>query len=167
MKIDSMASEGPSAFNGKVVEEKPYSINLAYAGFLSRFIAFAVDLMIIAIFLNIVIPVAGLFVTNIHGDGALGGGYILISMLFSNAVFVAYFTWFHTETGMTPGKRLLGIRVVGQFSAEVGISRALFRSLGYYLSFFPFFAGFLWVFISPTAESWHDKLAGTAVVESD
>ena len=134
-----------------------------YAGFLFRFLAFSIDLMIVLISLNVIISVAGILLLAIHGEGGNKPVFFIISFLFSNLFFIAYFTWFHSEIGGTPGKQLLGIKVVSQFGEEVGFSRSLFRSFGYYLSFAPFFAGFIWVLISPSSQSWHDKLAGTFV----
>ena len=65
--------------------------------------------------------------------------------------------------GQTPGKWLLGLRVVALGGGRVGIGRAALRFAGYLLSALPFYLGFLWV-LGPERRGFHDRLAGTEVV---
>ena len=65
--------------------------------------------------------------------------------------------------GQTPGKWLLGLRVVALGGGKVGLGRAAVRFAGYLLSALPFYLGFLWI-LGPERRGFHDRLAGTEVV---
>ena len=76
---------------------------------------------------------------------------------------LAYFTFFHGTWGKTIGKMIFGLRVVRPDGQPLTYSRALVRTLGYFLSAIPLFLGFLWVGFSPGKRAWHDALADTLV----
>ena len=65
--------------------------------------------------------------------------------------------------GQTPGKWLLGLRVVALGGGQVGLGRSAIRFVGYLLSALPFYLGFLSV-LGPERRGFHDRLAGTEVV---
>jgi uncharacterized RDD family membrane protein YckC len=68
--------------------------------------------------------------------------------------------------GATPGKRLLGLRVVAEDGSEpIGLSRAAVRVLGYLLSGLTLGIGFLMMAFGGSA--LHDRLAGTRVVRRE
>jgi len=78
--------------------------------------------------------------------------------------FVACWRW----RGQTPGKWLLGIRVVAIDDTKLGpgkisVGRAVLRLVGYLLSALPFYLGFLWI-LGRERRGLHDRLARTAVV---
>jgi len=65
----------------------------------------------------------------------------------------------------TPGKALLGLRVVSsRTGAPLGLLRAFVRHLGYFVCAIPFGLGFLSVPISKDKRGWHDKMAGSIVL---
>jgi uncharacterized RDD family membrane protein YckC len=70
---------------------------------------------------------------------------------------------FWSLRGQTPGKWLLGLRVVALGGGRVGIGQSVVRFVGYLLSAVPFYLGFLWV-LGPRRRGFHDRLAGTEVV---
>jgi uncharacterized RDD family membrane protein YckC len=65
--------------------------------------------------------------------------------------------------GQTPGKWLLGIKVVALGGGKVGLGRSLVRFGGYLLSALPFYLGLLWI-IGRERRGFHDRLARTEVV---
>jgi uncharacterized RDD family membrane protein YckC len=75
----------------------------------------------------------------------------------------AYHVLFWRFGGQTPGKWLLGVKVVAQGGGRVSLLRALVRLVGYLLSALPLYLGFLWI-LGPRRRGWHDVLAGTEVV---
>jgi uncharacterized RDD family membrane protein YckC len=86
---------------------------------------------------------------------ALGGAAL--------AAGVAYFVYFWGVRGATPGKRMLGLEVVGEDGrAPIGAARAGARLFGYLLSATSLGLGFL--LIPLTGVGLHDRLAGTRVV---
>ena len=77
-----------------------------------------------------------------------------------NAAFVGLFGW-------TPGKLLVGIRVVDEFGNKPGWGRALGReTIGRLLSALFFAFGHLWVAWDKEKRGWHDKIGGTYVVKA-
>jgi len=69
-------------------------------------------------------------------------------------------------SGGTPGKRLLGLRVVTEGGEPPGAARALARAAGWLLSTPLANFGFLVALFHPRTRALHDVLAGTYVVES-
>jgi uncharacterized RDD family membrane protein YckC len=65
----------------------------------------------------------------------------------------------------TPGKWLLGMRVVDEQSlGQPSVRQIIKRLLGYVLSTVPLCAGFFWIGLDARCRGWHDRLSGTAVV---
>lgn len=85
----------------------------------------------------------------------LGWGWIVLS--------AAYFVLFHGMTGKTPGKHLLGVRVVGADGGAVTYGQALIRWAALVL-FAPVLLGFLWVLWSREKRAWHDRVSQTWVI---
>lgn len=90
------------------------------------------------------------------------GGVLLAAAPFLVAL---YHIGFWAAVGQTPGKWLLRIRVVGPGGGRPSIGRASVRWLGYLVSAFPCYLGFLWV-LGHERLAWHDHLAHTEVVRS-
>ncbi|QOD38848.1 RDD family protein [Candidatus Wolbachia massiliensis] len=80
-------------------------------------------------------------------------------MLFS---YVAYM-W--VKFAATPGKLLLGLRVVdAQTFGKMTLKQATKRFFSFVLSVAPLFLGFIWSNFNNRCQTWHDKIAGTVVV---
>jgi len=75
----------------------------------------------------------------------------------------AYFVLFHGMEGMTIGKWLFGLKVVGSSQETITYRRAFWRWLAA-AGFAPLALGFLWVLWSREKRAWHDYLAGTWVI---
>ena len=70
--------------------------------------------------------------------------------------------------GATPGKMLLGIRVVKSDGRPVDWFTAFMREVvGKILSSLPLDLGFLWAFFHPKRQTWHDLIANTLVVHRE
>lgn len=69
------------------------------------------------------------------------------------------------ERGATPGKRLLGLRVLDEFGADtIGYRRAAIRRVTYLIGGLAIYLGWLWIFVDDRHQAWHDKAAHTIVV---
>lgn len=67
----------------------------------------------------------------------------------------------------TPGKMALGIKIVNvKDGLPPSKGRLLLRYVGYYVSMFALFLGFIWVGFDPKKQGFHDKMAGTVVIYS-
>jgi uncharacterized RDD family membrane protein YckC len=92
-----------------------------------------------------------------------GPAETLVSWVLPAVAVIAF--WIARQA--TPGKMLIGARIVD--AATLGpLTRrqAVVRYLGYYVSMFGLFLGFLWVGWDPRKQGWHDKLAGTVVIRA-
>ena len=137
-----------------------------YAGFVSRLIAYVTDLVILTImavgttwFVNTVQATLGLqgLIKEDAARFVLGGLAILL-------LTGVYFAFFWTLTGQTPGKMVMGVRVVTLDGGAVPLGRSILRALGYLLSALALYLGFIWILIDNRRQGWHDKLAGTCVI---
>jgi len=79
-------------------------------------------------------------------------------------VTALYFTCFVAVTGQTPGKMVLGLKVVPVEDGIMTFGMAFLRWVGYIVSSFFFYLGFVWIAFDPRKQGWHDKIAGTVVV---
>ena len=78
---------------------------------------------------------------------------------------ILYFgLFFHFTNGLTPGKRLLGIRVVSLTHPRLTLFQSIERALGYGASALEGGFGFLQYFLNPNHQCAHDRLAETIVV---
>jgi uncharacterized RDD family membrane protein YckC len=145
------------------------------AGFFSRTIAFVLDLFLI-IFLGLMSGVVIFivlrffrykqildFVKSLLGVEDQVGQYIALISPILFLVVLIYFVFFWTLVGYTPGKGLLGLRIVRQDGRPLSAGRALLRYLGYWVSAIPLFMGFIWILFDRQHEGWHDKIANTHV----
>lgn len=72
-----------------------------------------------------------------------------------------------TAGGQTPGKRLIGIRVISDDDGETpGLRQSLMRSVCSLASTLLMALGFLWALFHPRGLTWHDIAAGTIVVQA-
>lgn len=74
--------------------------------------------------------------------------------------------WVNND-GATPGKKLMGIKIVKIDGSKIDYSAAILRSVfGYTLSSAALSLGFLWVIWDKKKQGWHDKIASTVVIET-
>ena len=81
-----------------------------------------------------------------------------------NCLTLAYFVGLWVARGTTVGGLILRIRVVRLDGRPLDFPTALVRSLGAVLSVAILGIGYFWCAWDPEKQTWHDKLAGTAVV---
>jgi hypothetical protein len=119
------------------------TVLLPRAGFWKRFLASMLDLLIVALAVA-VIPVIG---------PAL---FIPCAVVY----FVALWTW----RGTTLGGIVFGHKMIRTDGRPVSFAVALVRSLLSLFSMVVFFLGFLWAAWDREKQTWHDKIAGTVVI---
>jgi uncharacterized RDD family membrane protein YckC len=147
-----------------------------YAGFFTRLAAFVIDRAIIAAITSGVMWVFQVILDFFRVDTWLDstntelqirglvialGGTVAIYLL----VHVLYDIGFWLLAGQTPGKRVLGLRVVRTDGTRLRFGNALRREIGYLVSYI-LYLGFLWILFDNRRQGWHDKIAGTIVVYS-
>jgi uncharacterized RDD family membrane protein YckC len=145
--------------------EEPLKIS-----FYIRSIAFIIDIIILN-FIFLTLLVASLSANSLTNKILELDFYfnqlifILISGYFFNLIVCAcYFCIFHTIYGQTPGKMLLGIKVINKNGENPDFLISFLRWLGYFISTIFFFLGFLWAIWDKDHQTWHDKICNTYVV---
>jgi uncharacterized RDD family membrane protein YckC len=145
------------------------------AGFFSRSEAFVIDLVI----LSIAQLVGSALIQTLLRFFRLTGLVTYIKTFLENSTYqigigaalftlvvIGYYTFFWTLVGFTPGKALLGLKVVRKNGAKLSFGRALLRFFSYWISIIPLGLGFFWVLWDPKRQAWHDKIASTRVLYS-
>jgi len=137
-----------------------------YAGFASRFLAFAVDvavitagfLIILAVINAVFSIVTGKTVNFNRNDTWVVIGYIAWAFI--------YFAHWWGLNGKTPGGGLFGLQVLTDEGGDVSGRRAIGRTLAFPLSFLILCLGFLGILLGDRRRALHDVIAGTVVVYS-
>lgn len=154
-----------------------------YAGFVSRFIAMIIDMTILAVviffvnwFLNSTInmfqiqTIFSWIEANYPGFADyFRSAFVPIFSVFTTStitflIISGYYVFFWYVSGQTPGKSILGVRVVQLNGKKMSLWRASFRYLCYFLSAAAFGLGFLWIIFDNRRMGWHDRIAGTCVI---
>lgn len=77
-----------------------------------------------------------------------------------------YFIAFWATGGRTPGYRAAGLQLVHTDGTSVGVGASIVRYIGSLISWPLFCLGYLWMLWDPKAQTWHDKMADTTVIQS-
>lgn len=132
------------------------------AGFVSRLAAFFADALVMTAILRGTVwflTAAGRAIRSVAHRGDLGATVAAVVPLLAGL----YLVIFWRISGQTPGKWLMGLKVVSVDGRRLSIARASLRFVGYLASALPFYAGFLWI-LGPERRAWHDRLARTQVI---
>ena len=152
------------------------SLQGQYAGFVSRTLAFMIDLTVVLLAVTLLTLAISLFVTffNLGNliDRILGDSPTLQSLLrVLTAVFSFGFVAFIYGTlsmtvtgGLSLGRGLMGVRVVRLDGTPISFWRASLRYFALYLAALPLALGLLWVIWDDKRQGWHDKIAKTCVI---
>jgi uncharacterized RDD family membrane protein YckC len=139
-----------------------------YASWGRRLAAYLLDVLIIIV--PLVVLIVAILAADPREDSA--AWFVVIAAYIATIVLpFNYFTYFHGEPGgQTPGKRLLGIRVV---SDETGRSIGFGRAFGRYaitavfgFFFIPVILDYLWPLWDTRNQTLHDKVVGSVVVRA-
>ncbi len=143
---------------------------VAYASAGSRLVAYIVDAVVTWILIFVVsLVLGGIFAAGASSDngGAVAGTSMVVWLLAIFVIWLGYFPWFWAHGGATPGMKMFHIRVVREVDGgPVTGGQAIMRLIGYWVSSFIFYLGFIWILIDAHKQGWHDKIANTVVVES-
>jgi uncharacterized RDD family membrane protein YckC len=130
-----------------------------FAGHGARLVAYIVDTLIQGI-LSL-----GLFVVSLIA-AAVFPPLALLGVLCWIAIAIAYFPYYWATRGQTPGMKMMGIRVVRDADGgPITAGQAFLRLVGYWVSGFVLYLGYIWIFIDHRRRGWHDLIAGTVVVK--
>jgi len=144
----------------------PSAASMNYAGFWIRFLALIIDGVIISV-------VASLFGLNHVAPVSVGYSAMYsssASMYLSNPgqmwLSLIYVVGFWIWKSATPGKMILGLKIVDAEGKSITWQKAAIRYIGFIISGAVICLGFIWAAFDAKKQGWHDKLAGTFVVKA-
>lgn len=127
-----------------------------------RFGAYILDLVVPLVALFSILVVAGAGAATGTEEGASVG--VVLGILLSVGYIIWAFVLF--AGGTTPGKKLLGMRVIKEDGRNAGFFTMLIREwIGKWISALILSLGFLWILFDRDNQGWHDKLMSTYVVQ--
>ena len=177
MNIDPFEGAIP---NGSTDENHALPVPaIRYAGFWIRFLASLIDTILISI---LIAPVIRYFfgqsnsvsTTIFNGNGISSYNFESFSaisplgnLIYTLVVLIVVISfWLYRSA--TPGKMLLGLKIVDQKTGGgLTAGQSVIRYIGYFVSTLFFCLGFIWAGFDSRKQAWHDKMAGTLVVYED
>jgi uncharacterized RDD family membrane protein YckC len=142
-----------------------------YAGFVTRMVAFIIDRVILSIIVFVIVWftewILNAFQINVllFSEGSSWQLPVAVTVGLYALLSLLYDIGFWMLAGQTPGKRVVGVRVVRTDGKRLKFGNALRRAIGYVISGI-LFLGYLWILFDNRRQGFHDKLAGTMVVYS-
>ena len=135
-----------------------------FAGFWIRFGAFIVDYVVTYVVTFAIGFAYGSYLAR-NGAVLLTEEDVLFLTAISYLIIILYHTFFiSSEYQATPGKILLGIKVVDYDGQRVSVAKAFGRTLSYFLSGIIIGIGFFMIGFTDKKQGLHDYLAGTYAV---
>ena len=152
------SAQPPTAWQPPEPETGP-APGMAVASPGARLVGYIVDVIIVSLAVLAITILGGVLAFIIP---IIGGLAILIGVI---VVPLAYFPYFWARTGQTPGMQLMHIKVVRDVDGgPITTGAAILRLIGYWVSGFVFYLGYIWIFIDKRKRGWMDLIAGTVVV---
>jgi uncharacterized RDD family membrane protein YckC len=143
---------------------EPVTAQGHYAGSVSRFLAYAIDLIASSAVFAAALAVISYAVQIVTGKQVSWNRQdIVVTVIFVAWEFF-YFGYSWAASGRTFGMAVLGVRVVRADGAAAEPWRGALRALVFPLSFLLFGAGFLGILVQRERRALHDLIAGTAVL---
>lgn len=150
------------------------SLMAYYAGFVSRLLAFALDIAFLSVFLALgswLLTTIGQLlgfenlVTFIRGISPFTFTFGTATVGLAGALVIfGYILGFWIFNGQTLGMIIMGLRIVAKDGGRVTFWRAIFRLIGMAIAAFPLYLGFAWILVDNRRQGWQDKIGGTYVV---
>lgn len=145
-----------------------------YAGFISRLLAFALDIAFLTVFLALgswllaatvqLLGFQNLFspISEASQNGNVIGTFF--ASLAGTFIVFGYILGFWILTGQTLGMMIMGLRVVAKDGGTLNFWQAILRLIGMFIAAFPLYLGFAWILVDNRRQGWQDKIGGTYVV---
>jgi uncharacterized RDD family membrane protein YckC len=141
------AASGPTAASAPYPPAPPLShvtAAMPRAGFWIRMAALLLDVVLVGVLMSFLHPFRDVHIVILAVYGAV--------------------MW--KLRGTTVGGIVFDLHVVRLDGRPVDWETAIVRALGCFLSLFVVFLGFIWIAFDANHQAWHDKIAGTVVVQA-
>lgn len=153
------------------METENSNSKIEYASFGLRVAVLVVDLLIIAVsyiflFTQILIPLLKNYgTTNGELDGKIAVGLVITYFFGIPILGILYRALFEcSKLQGTPGKAIVGIKVVNNNFKRISLLKALLRNLVKIVSSTVFYIGYLVAIGNEKCVTWHDSAADTFVI---
>lgn len=154
------------------MEETNEPIALEFAGFWRRLAAYLIDSIVLSIIPMMFAPMwsfgfGGVWNLNEMFDAPdwLFIPLVAIGNFVSFLVGAGFFIIFWKLLGQTPGKMVMGVKVIRTDGSALNWSNSILRYVGYMVSGLVLCLGFIWIAFDERKQGWHDKMADTYVVK--
>ena len=135
-----------------------------YAGSVSRFAAYAIDLTVSTGVFSLALAAISYGVHVVTGHNvSWNRSNVVVGVLYVLWQFV-YFGYSWAVSGRTFGMAVLGVRVVRADGSNLEPRQGVIRALVFPLSFLLFGLGFLGILVQREHRALHDLIAGSAVI---
>jgi uncharacterized RDD family membrane protein YckC len=135
-----------------------------YSGSVSRFLAYAIDLVVSAGLFALGLAATSFVAQVVTGHSITWNrSNIVVAIIFVVWEFF-YFGYSWAASGRTLGMAVLGVRVIRADGAGLDPWRGVVRALVFPLSFLLFGLGFLGILVQREHRALHDLIAGSAVI---
>lgn len=136
-----------------------------YVGFWKRLLAFFIDSVILTVaVLLVALPYYGTDYFQLQKEGKTAAFDFVFQFVIPTVVGILFWRF----RGATPGKMLVSAKIVdAETFGPPSTGKLIGRFFAYFVSIIPVFLGFLWIAFDPRKQGWHDKLAGTVVIENE
>jgi len=134
---------------------------LKYTGFWPRVGASLIDTIILSVItFPILIWIYGPEYFDMDGL-IVGFADFILSWVFPLLAVIAF--WVYRQA--TPGKMAISAKIVDvKTGNKPTLQQYIVRYIGYFLATIPLGIGIFWIAWDPKKQGWHDKLAGTVVI---
>ena len=148
----------------RVAQAELVSYQGRYAGSVSRFAAYAIDLTVSSVIFSLGLAAISYVAQVVSGHSvSWNRSNIVVVICFAVWEFI-YFGYSWAVSGKSFGMAVLGICVVRADGTAVHPREGIVRALVFPLSFLFFGLGFLGILVQREHRALHDLIAGTAVI---
>ena len=151
-----------------VLEPRQLAVNVAFAGFWLRFVAWIIDTIVLgAIGGALMVPFGGIRLHHLLSGGSFRPEEFVPVHGFFVLQIVHWIYYALLESSIwqaTLGKKALGLEVTDMNGQRVSFGRATGRFAGRYLSMLTFGIGYVMAGFTAKKQALHDIIAGTLVI---
>ena len=139
-----------------------------YGGFWIRFGASLIDGILLTIIMSIIsfFVIGRTFIGLQPEDIQAIGSKLLLFYVIMLAIYLFYYTYFVGKKGATPGKSVLGLKIVRPDGSDVGYGTALGRFFAYIISAIPIYIGYIMAGFDEEKRALHDRVCNTRVIKT-
>jgi uncharacterized RDD family membrane protein YckC len=140
----------------------------AYAGLVTRTLAFALDVAIIDVVALLTGAVVALGLSALDLPSKVITVLTVVGAAITLLWSIGYLAWFWSASGQTPGDRVLGLRVQLASTGEpISFGRAVVRVFALVLSALLLCLGFVMILFDDRRRALHDRIVETVVIYHD